>query len=140
MPPIQNQQIMQQMVDAFNTGNEAIVDQLVDPGHTDQTPFPGTGLGREGLKRQIRALRQAFPDAQFTIEQMTAQGETVDYTWKMVGTQRGQLMGHPPTNRQVTHTGTGTVTFSNGKIVEHRSQDNLDDLLRKLGLPPHPVP
>ncbi|MBV8695746.1 MAG: ester cyclase [Ktedonobacteraceae bacterium] len=140
MPPQQNQQIMQQITEAFNTGNEAIIDQLVDPAHTDHTPFPSTSADREGLKRQIRAMRQAFPDAQFSIEQMTSQGETVNYTWKMVGTNRGQLMGHGPTNKQVTHTGTGTVTFRNGKIVEHQSQDNLDDLLGKLGLPPLPHP
>ena len=140
MPPQQNEQMMRQMMDAFNTGNEAIVDQLVDPGHTDHTPFPGTGQGRNALKQQIRHLRQAFPDAQFTIESLTSHGESVDYQWKMVGTQRGGLMGHPPTNKQVTHTGSGTATFRNGKIVEHRSQDNLGDLLQKLGHPPQPKP
>jgi len=140
MPPTQNKQVVLQMMEAFNTGNEALVDQLVDQQHTDHTPFPGTGANREGLKRQIRALRQAFPDAQFSIEQMTAEGETVAFRWKMVGTHRGPLMGHGPTNKQVTHFGNDFVTLRNGKIVEHHSADNHRDLLHNLGLPPHPAP
>ena len=139
MPPAQNEQAIRQMTDAFNTGNLSIVDQLVDPAHTDQTPFPGTGPNRDGLKAQINALRSAFPDVQFSIEQMVSSGETVAYRWKMVGTQHGSLMGHGPTHKQVTHFGNDFVTFSNGKIVEHNSGDNLGELLDKLGIPHGPA-
>ena len=138
MPPPQNRRAVQQMVDAFNKGDLSIVDQLVDPTHTDQTPFPGTAPNRDGLKAQINALRQAFPDAQYSIDQMLAQGETVAYRWKMVGTHTGPLFGHGPTNVQITHSGNDFVTFANGKIVEHHSADNIGELLDKLGIPHGP--
>ena len=134
MPPKQNKELIERMNQAFNTGTESIVDELVDPQHTDRTPFPGTGKDQQGLKQQIRALRSAFPDAQFTIEEMVAEGETVAFRWKMVGTHRGKLMGQDGTNKRVTHSGIDIVTFKNGKIVEHRSSDNVPTLLAKLGL------
>jgi predicted ester cyclase len=139
MPPAENKRAVEQMLEAFNTGNTAIVDKIVDAKHKDATPFPGTKPNRDGLKMQIQNLRQAFPDVKFSIENITAESETVAYRWKMVGTNQGALMGHRPTNKQVTHYGNDFVIFNGGKIVEHHSADNLRDLLDKLGLPPKPL-
>lgn len=140
MPPVQNpnEQAVHQMTEAFNTGNLSIVDQLIDPAHVDQTPFPNTTPDRDGLKAQITALRRAFPDVKFSIDKIVSSGDTVAYRWKLVGTHKGPLMGHPPTNKQVTHFGNDFVTFSNGKIVEHHSADNLSELLQQLGLQSSP--
>jgi predicted ester cyclase len=49
-------------------------------------------------------------------------------------------MGHAATNKQVTHFGNDFVTFSNGKIVEHHSADNLSELLQQLGIQSGPAP
>lgn len=134
MSEVENKQAVQQMTEAFNTGDVTIVDNLIDEGLVDQTPFPQTGPDREGLKRQIQALRTAFPDVQFGIEDMVAEGETVAFRWTMVGTHEGPLLGQAPTYRRVEHQGNDFVTFSNGKMVQHRSADNLIELFFKLGL------
>jgi len=136
MPPEENKKAVQRMLDAFNTGDLAIVDQLMAPTHKDLTPFPGASGDPDGMKRQIRHLRQAFPDVKFTIEDITAEGETVAFRWKMVGTQRGSLLGHGPTNKVVEHHGNDFVKFAGGKMVEHRSSDNLRELLHALGHEP----
>jgi predicted ester cyclase len=136
MPPVENKRAVMKMLDAFNTGNTDIVDQLVDAQHKDLTPFPATKPNRDGLKMQIRMLREAFPDVKFTIEQISAEKETVAYRWKMVGTHQGNLFGYKATAKKITHFGNDFVLFKRGKMVEHHSADNLRDLLDKLGLPP----
>jgi predicted ester cyclase len=136
MPPTENKNAVMKMVDAFNTGNTAIVDDLVDARHKDETPFPETTPNRDGLKKQITALREAFPDATFSIDHIVADGETVAYRWKLQGTHKGKLFGHDATNKKVTHHGNDFVTFQNGKMIAHHSADNLRELLAQLGLPP----
>ena len=132
------------MEEAFNTGNLALVDELVAPDHVDKTPFPGTRRDRNGLKKQITALRKAFPDGKFTIDKMVAEGETVAYSWKLVGTQKGPLLGRRATNKTITHFGNGFVTFRDGKIIGHQATDDIrraaagkdvGGLLAKLGHP-----
>lgn len=135
MPPAQNKKIVQRMLDAFNSGNMELVDRVVSKDHVDETPFPGTPANRDGLKKQIAALREAFPDAKFSVEKITAQGDTVAFRWKMVGTNRGPFMGQRATNKQVTQFGTDFVTIRDGLIVAHDSSKNMGDLLAKLGLP-----
>jgi steroid delta-isomerase-like uncharacterized protein len=136
MPPKENKTAVMKMVDAFNTGDTTIVDELVDAKHRDETPFPATTPNREGLKQQIAALRHAFPDAKFTIDHIAAEGETVAYRWKLQGTHKGKLFGHGATNKKITHHGNDFVTFQNGKMVAHHSADNLREMLAQLGLPP----
>ena len=142
MAPVDNKQLVQQMTEAFNSGDLTIVDNLIDETLVDHTPFPQTGPNRQGLKNQIQALRTAFPDVQFGIEDIVAEGDTVAFRWTMVGTHHGPLLGQAPTGRRVQHQGNDFVTFSNGKIVQHRSADNLGELFGKLGLqwPPRGVP
>ena len=59
----------------------------------------------EGLEayRQFGSLYfSAFPDLQITPEDLTAEGDkvTMRYGWR--GTHKGELMGIPPTGKQVT--------------------------------------
>jgi predicted ester cyclase len=121
------------MVKAFNTGDLDIVDELLAPSHQDGTPFPGTSSTREGLKQQITHLREAFPDAEFSIVHLVAEGETVAFRWKMVGTQRGVFLDRPPSKKRIEHFGNDIVVFRRGKMIRHESSDGHRQLLRKLG-------
>lgn len=144
MPPKLNRKLMKRMEEAFNTGNLALVDELVAPDHVDRTPFPGTGRDRNGLKKQITALRKAFPDGKFRIVKMVAEGEAVAYSWKLVGTQKGPLLGRDATNKKITFFGNGFVTFKDGKMIGHEATDDIGGaaagkdvggMLTKLGYP-----
>jgi steroid delta-isomerase-like uncharacterized protein len=136
MPAAENKKSVERMLEAFNSGDFKIVDDLLAHDFGDETPFPGTTKAHEGLKKQISHLRQAFPDVKFSIENMVAEGETVAFRWKMIGTQEKTFIGHAPSRKKVTHFGNDFVVFHNGKMVSHRSSDNLRDLLSALGHEP----
>lgn len=129
-----NKDVIRQMNEAFNTGNVEVVDRLFHPEHRDRTPFPGTGKDRGGVKQQIQAMRKAFPDGKYTLENVVAEGNTVAFRWKMEATHSGELLGQGATGRKVTHAGNDIVTFKDGLIVEHKSADNMAQLMGKLGL------
>ncbi len=140
MPPEKNKKIILAMNEAFNQGDQSAVDRHGHKQLRDHTPWAkddktGVKDDKTGVKDQMRILKEAFPDAKYTIEQMVAEGESVAFRWKMVGTHSGNLLGHAPTNSQVEHYGQDIVIFKDGKMAEHYSADNIGDLLGKLGLP-----
>ena len=95
----------------------------------------------EGLEayRQFGSLYfSAFPDLQIIPEDLTAEGDkvTMRYGWR--GTHKGELMGIPPTGKQVTTWGISILRVANGKIAEQwDSFDNLG-MLQQLGVIPVP--
>jgi steroid delta-isomerase-like uncharacterized protein len=92
--------------------------------------------GLSAYKHFIAPFFTAFPDIQFTTEDMIAEGDTVAVRRTFRGTHKGSLMGIPPTGKQVTTTMMTFNRIANGKIVE--GWNNVDDLglLQQLGVIP----
>src|SRR2546428_12907573 len=138
----QNKAIVRRMLEAFNTGNTAIVAELLDQNIKDQ----GRHIGFESALRSEHPIRRvateilreqdAFADRVFKEESLVAEGDTVILHWSMTGTNTGPILGNSPTGKQVQIRGTEIVRIQNGKIIEHRGDDggNLLDALRQLGL------
>jgi len=64
------------------------------------------------------AFRTAFPDLQFRVEDMVAEGEKVVSRLTMRGTHQGDFQGIPPTGKQMTVTGITIERIVDGKAVE----------------------
>jgi predicted ester cyclase len=56
----------------------------------------------EGLKMFYNALWAAFPDSHLKFDDMVIQGDKLAARFTFSGTQKGELMGIPPTGRKVT--------------------------------------
>jgi predicted ester cyclase len=125
---------MRRVLEAFNTGNTAIVDEVAAPTLVSYTPKPGIPGDREGLKMQIGQFRQMFPDARFEEQEIIAEGDVVTLRWKMVGTPKGEYLGRRLPEKQITIYGQDTVRLDNGKQVEHRDSFSLMGFLDKLGV------
>ena len=123
----------------INQGNWAVVDELTSPNYVAHDPgFPQTVRGPEGLKQYFTVFRTAFPDTHITIEDMVAEGDTIAVRHTYRGTHQGDLMGMPPTGKQVTVTGIVIHRIANGKFVESWvNADNLG-LMQQLGVIPAP--
>lgn len=125
----QNKAIMRQMLEAFNTGNTAVVAELLDPKIVDHSRLIGFEAALQNAptvrRVQTEVIREGdvFPDRQFTEELIIAEGDLVMLRWSMTGTNRGSLCGRPPTNRQVQAQATEVARIQNGKIVEHWSDN-----------------
>jgi ketosteroid isomerase-like protein len=102
----QHKAAVQRMIEPWNTGDVAILDEVCSPNYV----LHGLG-GVEELKQVITNYRTELPDLHATIEEMIAEGDKVAFRWIMRGTRNGKA---------VTSTGITIVRFADGKIVEDR--------------------
>src|SRR5271170_1831952 len=61
--------------EVINQGQLGRADDLVAVDFVELDPLPGQQQGREGLKQVIGALRTAFPDIHWVIEEMVKEGK-----------------------------------------------------------------
>ncbi|MEJ1095531.1 MULTISPECIES: ester cyclase [unclassified Pseudoxanthomonas] len=121
----------------WSRGEIGRLDHLLAPGYINHTPsFGQPAPGPEGLKPIVNALRQAFPDLHYEIEDIIATPDHVVARVRMKGTHLGALGDIPPTGRRVNVLQINIERFENGRVVEHwRVTDELE-LQKQLGVVP----
>lgn len=129
----QKKAVVTRFVEFLNTGTPAIADEVVAPDYLERDPFPGQQPGREGLRAVILMTRAAFPDLEWVMDEMVAEGDIVAsrFTWR--GTHRGAFLGVPPTGKHITVTGMVFDRVVGGKMVESQLLMNTMSLLAQLG-------
>jgi steroid delta-isomerase-like uncharacterized protein len=123
--------------EVWNAGHLDVLDELLATdyvNHTPSTPNPPPGPG--GLKPIVTAIRSAFPDLRFDIEDILVDGDKVAVRVRMRGTHQRSLFGLPATGKTVDVEQINIEHFVGSKIREHwRVTDELS-LLRQLGAVP----
>jgi steroid delta-isomerase-like uncharacterized protein len=126
---------MQKELSMKETDNKSIVRRFIEEGLNKKNPvlieetYSSDYLGHDSEKpapRTIMDLRQAmvgllskvFPDGQYSIERLIAEGDLVAWHWMFRGTHQGELAGMPATGRQVTFGGINIFRLESGKVVE----------------------
>jgi predicted ester cyclase len=133
----ENKQAARRIVEAFNTGDLAAVDQLVASEYVDHAFPPGVPPDREGFKAVVTALRAGFPDLQYTIEHEVAEGEWVAQRLLGKGTLTGEFMGMQPTGKSAVWQEMHLHRFNaDSKIVEHWGVNDDLGMLMQLGIKP----
>jgi steroid delta-isomerase-like uncharacterized protein len=135
-----NKAIARRLIEeAWNKGEPAAVDALVDPAYVGHFAIQREPLrGPEAYKGFIAGLLAAFPDLQFTVEDIVAEGDKVAIRWTNRGTHGGALMGVPPTGRRVEASGIWIHRLAGGKVVEEWGESDVLGMLQQLGVVPAP--
>jgi steroid delta-isomerase-like uncharacterized protein len=131
----QNEQVARRAIEAFNTGDESIVDDVTAEGFVNHDPaMPEESRGPEGAKQFIAAYRTAFPDLHIAIEECFSDGDLVCTRWTSTGTNDGDLMGMPATGRSVRVTGMTIDKVQDGQVVESWNQWDNAGMMQQLGI------
>jgi predicted ester cyclase len=83
--------------------------------------------------------QMAFPDVRMTVEDGFAEGDKVVVRWTGRGAHTGELMGIPPTGKQVTVTGIDVYRVAGGKLVERWGEFDQMGMMQQLGVVPLPA-
>lgn len=121
--------------EVWNKGNLGIVDEILSPNFKDYNQPPGTPRGLRGYKSNVTAFRSAFPDINYTLDQIIAEGDLVAIRLTGHGTQQGSFMGIPPTGKKVSFGGMTYVRIQDGKVIERWGISDIPALLQQLGAP-----
>jgi predicted ester cyclase len=117
----------------YNEGDVKFLDELAAPNFVSHDRGNPTH-DRDGVKQIAGAIKAAFPDVSFTADDVLCEGDRVAARFTMKGTQTGEFMGVPATNKPVVVTGIDIVRFENGKAVEHWHEWSGMELLQQLGV------
>ena len=122
--------------EVFNQGNRAVIDEVLATDIVDHTPMPDQAPGIEGMKQVIGMFLGAFPNMSMTLDHMVAEGDIVVIRGTMTGTHSADMMGIPPTGRQMTMSGMDLLRFSDGKVVDMWHYEDILGMFKQLGVAP----
>ena len=135
----ENKQFMNSFIDeVINRQNLDAIDEMVSENFIEHVPFPGQGPGREGLKFAIGSMHTGFPDMNWTMHEQIAENEKVVSRFIWEGTDKGEFMGIPPTNKKVEVWGMVIDVVRDGLFSESRIIMDTAGLLQQLGVIPEP--
>jgi len=133
------------------TGNKEIVrraleDSWQDPGVFDELissdyvgydpALPEPIRGPQGAKDNFKQYSDAFEGAHITVKDQIAEGDAVATRWEGRGRHTGELMGIPPTGKEIVVEGLNLTRLRDGKIVEEWSNWDTLGMLQQIGAIP----
>jgi predicted ester cyclase len=132
----ENRSIVCKVVEAENTRNLEVIDELIAPAYFNKSLQL---KGPEGYKQLLTVIFRAFPDWHETIEDMVAEGEKVCIHLEIdTGEQTGEFnfmrVKVPPTGNRSKVKSIQIWHITDGKVVEQNSVHDELDLYNKLGL------
>ena len=130
----QNKGVARRLVDeVWQNRSEAAIDELLADNFVFAYPSPGASSDREGYKRAILEPATSFPDVQFTMEDMVAEGDKVAVHWTGTATHKREFFGFAPTGKRVTLGGISIIHIVGGRIIREVGDINTLDVLRQIG-------
>ncbi len=132
-----NKAIAHRIIREFsNEKNLEVIDELFAEDFVNYSPGPGYASDREGLKQFVTVFHSAFPDMITTIDDLITEKDKVVIRMTGRGTHTGDLMGIPPTGKQVSVTSISIISIVDGKVTERWNITDILSLLQQLGVFP----
>ncbi|PYV60207.1 MAG: ester cyclase [Acidobacteria bacterium] len=120
--------------DVWNRKNLSAIDDLISADYVHHDANSPAASGIDGYKQFVNYYMNAFPDADFTIDDAFTDGQNEVIRWTVVGTHEGELAGIPRTGRRFSVTGITIARIANGKITESWNNWDALGLMQQLGV------
>jgi len=140
MPDANKTLLSRHFLEVLNDGHLAVIDEIYADGYVLDAPMQTDGSleahgetrGRDGLKRRVSSFRTAFPDIEFTVDDMLADGDRVAVQYAFTGTHTGRFSDLEPTGRTVSVTGMLLAQVADGRIQRAYSVFDSGEMLHQL--------
>jgi predicted ester cyclase len=129
----ENMAAVRNTFESASRGSYSELHEFVGP---DYVLHPEGIHGVEGLSQMVEGYRRALAGLRVTIEHQFAEGDYVATRSTITGRHEGELMGVPPTGREVAF---GSLTISRcrgGRIEEEWELADVVGFLRQVGALP----
>ena len=135
--PEQTKKIIMDMFDKINQKDVNGSFKNIDAACVDHTPFvPNQKPGIDGFKQIFDVLYKAFPDFNQTINDIiiSQDGKKVSVLETITGTNSGEFMGMPTTNKKIQILGIDNFHIENGKLTDHWGFVDDQTMSQQLGM------
>jgi predicted ester cyclase len=130
-----NKETVRKMVNAVNTRNYEIMDELFVNDfvrHCQATPDLNI-KSLEEMKDFLKRDLKVFPDSRIDIEMLLAEGDLVAGLFTFSATQEGAMGPFPATGKKVNLNYLGILRFNEGRIAEMWVEWDNISILTQLG-------
>jgi steroid delta-isomerase-like uncharacterized protein len=114
--------------EALNKRNLYLLQDLI----ADTYHGPRGATGPAAFEIPIDELVKAFPDIQWHLEYVVADGDQVAINWKIQATHLHQFQQYPPSGKTVSSDGMAIYTLKNGKVASVKVLTNQVSFLQQL--------
>jgi steroid delta-isomerase-like uncharacterized protein len=122
---------------AWDKGDLDALDQLMAEGYTRTSKATGATVDLAGLKAEIAAVREAFPDLRTTLDDIVVGEGTVAVFWTSTGTHAHEYLGVPATGLTVHTRGSNILVLDpQGRVLQETVTWDGSELLAGLGIRP----
>jgi predicted ester cyclase len=96
-------------------------------------------MDRDGHSQFGMMFYAAFPDMYHSIDETFADGDKVGVRFTLRGTHKGNFLGVPPSDKQVTVTANIVLHFVDGKVTELFGEFDALGLMQQINALPTPA-
>lgn len=125
--------VAQLIIEALNAGDLDTAETYIAPEAVNHAAPAGTPPGVKAFRAGWEALRAAFPDFHFVIEQSVESGDMVCSRYTDLGTHKGDFAGLPASGRRMEVLGLDMIRVRDGLVVEHWTLLDVPALMQQLG-------
>ncbi|HEU5108955.1 MAG TPA: ester cyclase, partial [Micromonosporaceae bacterium] len=133
----ENREIARRFVEeVWGHGDEDVAREIVDRNVVHHRQRAQETFGIAGLYEGLRLYETAYPQRTFEQTDVVVEGKFVQDRWVMSAVHSGDMLGVPPTGRQVTLNGQNRYLIENGRIVEIWHDEDIYGMMRQIGWEP----
>jgi steroid delta-isomerase-like uncharacterized protein len=120
---------------AWSNGDESKIDAIAEDVDVYGPGLPeGEVHSRAEFASFLEANREGFTDDEIAMQELVAGDEVVMVELTVSGTHTDELMGIPPTYREMEITTVDKFVVEDGQVVEWRSYFDSQEIPEQLGL------
>jgi steroid delta-isomerase-like uncharacterized protein len=119
----------------WNLGKLDVCAEVFHKDYVGHLPLM-TVHGPEEFANLVRMYRSGFPDVHLTVEDYIAQGDRVVVRWISRGTHQHELMGVPPSGKQMEVMGISIFRMQDCLVIEEWEGFDTLGMMRQLGAIP----
>lgn len=108
--------------EVYNAGNFDVMPEIFAADYVHGSANGPNAHGIEEGAQRIGIFLTAFPDLEWTFDEVIVEGDRASARWTIRGTNDGELVGAPPTGNPVEFTGISHFTVTCGKVVEFQTE------------------
>lgn len=133
-----NKQVVHRFIQAlFTEGDPSAVERFLATDFVaHDPPMPDLTGDAAGFQAAATRIRTAFPDWRSDVHLLVAEDDYVAEHFTASGTQRGEIMGFPTTNRTVRVPGINIFRLRDGLITDRWGLLDMAGLVAQLGAGP----